>query len=906
MPVICTVTSCRDASMRPQQISWPILVAELERQRREGPSAKDGPGLVCARPKESVIGALDGQPVAPRKSASVAAVTVIALDIEDADYSRPDPLDPGARLPGDQIGALDRIEAGLVDAIGRVPTYYAYTTYNHGVAPKWRPDHPRLRLLIPLEREVEPDRAARIIRRLTIAIPGVDRQAIDPARIMYMPRPDHPEAQVVGWAEHYRRGRPLDADEVDCWCVMDDDAAPADALDAITHALREELTGLEDADHGIGLCFGPWFLACCHAHGPRSATTQQLLNAARAVPGVSLTELRRVVADYDPVGDGEGEQAAPEVTYQGTLGEDDLRRALARIDLPEHGARERWISVGMALKDYAASGKIPDATAYDLYHVWSASQPGYEDERDVATRWRSFDAGPVTIATLIHYAREGGWRPPRGAASVVGRADQGFVTGDEAELAATLLTRLGRPAADVVPVTFLDDDLAPTEEVLIPASARTIVYSHPTVWRWDVRRGLWRAYTEAETTVAVSAWSGAEIVGGKNTRLLRISSRTGPGVHRMISEHVSHTSAVGAAWWARPSRDDGPVIVGSVATEDGVILLGEDGDYMLADDHPSLKRRWRCPASITDPGTGDWSAFLDSVFPGQPDRVAALQEYVGATLLGFAHSLQRVCLLVGGGANGKGTFIRAVLELFDREFVTYFTPQQLSETSREGLHKLLDAALNVGGDIDRRDLEETGLFKRITGGDEVAFGVKYKPEPATGTVRAGHIWSMNDYPIVRDRTAGFWRRWLIVPFEQRFTIKGATNLDAKLRADLPSVLRWALEGARRLVGRGMQIATPAAHEHEKEKWQVQTNSVHAFARELRDDGERMKAVTSYRDYRSWCRDSGYHPCAKLEFYQRMKALADAGHILRVNLSGTQHYGLARYVEPAVDARAWGA
>lgn len=87
-----------------------------------------------------------------------------------------------------------------------------------------------------------------------------------------------------------------------------------------------------------------------------------------------------------------------------------IRRALPHIDnLP----RDNWIRVGMALKSTSAREQ-----AYDLWVEWSRAEPGgvkfdaedqrYQWDRLAELRW---DGSEVTIATLFHMAKEGGYVP---------------------------------------------------------------------------------------------------------------------------------------------------------------------------------------------------------------------------------------------------------------------------------------------------------------------------------------------------------------------------------------------------------------------------------------------------------------------------------------------------------------
>ena len=70
--------------------------------------------------------------------------------------------------------------------------------------------------------------------------------------------------------------------------------------------------------------------------------------------------------------------------------------------IPSH-EREIWITVGMALKaEFGEKG-------FSLFDEWSNSANNY-DYKSVTAVWRSFKGGAVSIGSLIHLAKEHGWR----------------------------------------------------------------------------------------------------------------------------------------------------------------------------------------------------------------------------------------------------------------------------------------------------------------------------------------------------------------------------------------------------------------------------------------------------------------------------------------------------------------
>lgn len=84
----------------------------------------------------------------------------------------------------------------------------------------------------------------------------------------------------------------------------------------------------------------------------------------------------------------------------------DMREVLSAIDPGRLGYQE-WVNVGMALKDAGL-------TAED-WEAWSARDADRYHRGECAKKWAGFNgcANPVTSGTLVAYAREQGWSPPR-------------------------------------------------------------------------------------------------------------------------------------------------------------------------------------------------------------------------------------------------------------------------------------------------------------------------------------------------------------------------------------------------------------------------------------------------------------------------------------------------------------
>jgi hypothetical protein len=85
---------------------------------------------------------------------------------------------------------------------------------------------------------------------------------------------------------------------------------------------------------------------------------------------------------------------------------DEVRDMLAHIHLPTFSSRDTWITILCAVQDWSDKSE----EGFEIFHEWSATEPGYVSEEDCFATWSSFEpGGGIGIGTLVKHAREGGY-----------------------------------------------------------------------------------------------------------------------------------------------------------------------------------------------------------------------------------------------------------------------------------------------------------------------------------------------------------------------------------------------------------------------------------------------------------------------------------------------------------------
>lgn len=158
-----------------------------------------------------------------------------------------------------------------------------------------------------------------------------------------------------------------------------------------------------------------------------------------------------------------------------------------------------------------------------------------------------------------------------------------------------------------------------------------------------------------------------------------------------------------------------------------------------------------------------WKRFVSQTFPLDAQCVAW---EVVAWLMTPDISIQKAFLIYGEGSNGKSTYLRAVTNFLGDDNVSSLSLQYL-QNNRFGAVAIMGKLANVCADLPSDHLSGTATFKSITGGDSVQAEFKGK-DVFTYRPFARLLFSANELPRCNDSTQGFFRRWIVLPFDRNF------------------------------------------------------------------------------------------------------------------------------------------
>ncbi len=255
----------------------------------------------------------------------------------------------------------------------------------------------------------------------------------------------------------------------------------------------------------------------------------------------------------------------------------------------------------------------------------------------------------------------------------------------------------------------------------------------------------------------------------------------------------------------------------------------------------------------------EWLDFLASVWPDDPDSVALLQEYVGYVLSGRT-DMQKMLLLIGPTRSGKGTIARMLTELIGRGHVA--GPTLASLGTNFGLSPLIGKPLAIISDARLGDTPSHTVVERllsITGEDMLTVDRKFR-EPWSGKLPARFVILSNELPKFKDSSGAIANRLLILQMTESFLGREDRTLDERLRAELPGILTWALEGLDRLVRNG-RFTVPGSSEDAAHLMMDLASPVSAFVRDrcVREPGASVLADELYDAWKGGLRTTATMP-----------------------------------------------
>lgn len=264
--------------------------------------------------------------------------------------------------------------------------------------------------------------------------------------------------------------------------------------------------------------------------------------------------------------------------------------------------------------------------------------------------------------------------------------------------------------------------------------------------------------------------------------------------------------------------------------------------------------------------------------------VKLIQEMFGYCLL-KDYPYAKTFMLLGGGANGKSTLIKLLEEFLGRDNISNVSLQEILD-KRFTRIDLFGKLANTHADLPSKKLEDTGIFKMLTGDDTVRGEKKYQDSFQFRNY-AKLIYSANELPKTSDRTDAFYRRWIVIDFPHQF-MDDDKKTDPSLphsiidEEEMSGVLNWALDGLDRILKQNGFSHTKTRKDI-KQKWMKETDSLRAFV-QIACECKRGTYVLKndfYEIYKAFCDENDIYTVKKGEVTKTLPTIKPQVQLVRV-------------------------
>lgn len=251
--------------------------------------------------------------------------------------------------------------------------------------------------------------------------------------------------------------------------------------------------------------------------------------------------------------------------------------------------------------------------------------------------------------------------------------------------------------------------------------------------------------------------------------------------------------------------------------------------------------------------------------------IPLVQEIVGYLLTTNTAS-QKAFVFWGPARTGKSTLLWVVeYLLLGKKNVSNIPWQEIGDKFKTA--ELLGKLANVFSDLPSKSIDDTGIFKVVTGEDYLMAEKKNK-NPFKFKPFARLVFSCNELPRnYVDRTEGFYRRLIIVPFSRQIEKNKIDKaLKYKFQREKEGILNWALEGLKRLYENNFEFSENELTDGVKKEYKRENNNVISFVEECCEIDSLFSCsrIEIYEAYKEFCVEAGLKALSQIKFNKELE------------------------------------
>lgn len=258
----------------------------------------------------------------------------------------------------------------------------------------------------------------------------------------------------------------------------------------------------------------------------------------------------------------------------------------------------------------------------------------------------------------------------------------------------------------------------------------------------------------------------------------------------------------------------------------------------------------------------------------RPEDIPVVQEMLGYCCTTSIKG-EMAFILYGPGRSGKSSLLRVAEGLWGRDHCVSIPVQALADRFKPA--QLQGRLVNLMTELPSRPIEDSSTFKALVSGEPLLVENKGQ-KPYQLHSFAKMVWSANSLPRnLSDRGAaasGFLRRLLIIEMPYTVPVDQVNpNLVSELLEEKTGIFLWAMEGLRRLIGRGWQFKPSANSLRLLNEYQKESDNVLLFLDECveAEPPGKVEVTQLYKHYQDWCQIAGYRDVVAMRRFNKTVA-----------------------------------
>lgn len=279
-----------------------------------------------------------------------------------------------------------------------------------------------------------------------------------------------------------------------------------------------------------------------------------------------------------------------------------------------------------------------------------------------------------------------------------------------------------------------------------------------------------------------------------------------------------------------------------------------------------------------------------------PDQtlIDFLQEIMGYTLFSSIPN-QSAVFLTGEGANGKSVILHIIKNMFPNGATSSVRLSDIAKSNFQ-LAAIVGKKVNIVHEEESKEMR-VDVLKNIITGEPMTIERKYRSAVEI-TPTAKFLWGSNEIPTFDKLDEAIKRRIYIIPLRRVFSLEEQdVKLVDKLKAEAGPILRFAIEGARRIQRNNLKLTVPPSitatfNEVAEERYPA----IRFFKQHYDVTGDPEDKITNkqmYESYKAWCKENGHKNQLTEQNFGRQVYSVDkrikGGETIRITINGKRHY-----------------